>query len=959
MKKKSLIFTFIFLMFISGLSIAYAAFTQRDYTHNSTILLGDIKVKYKNNSNSIDLTNLLPESINKGRNHETTSVTIGSKSYDVADNETLFTIKGKNTYRDDLYYRIGLKYGDDIIYSNLGEVSISDFRINDICLKFDLIKIDEDGNEEYLLNNVRYTDLSNAYIYQGIFYHGRNSDINNVFKLRVWISEDTTILATDGYINTGLYISQKALPYMYANFKIVVESDFTNKEVIEPFKYEILEYIKSTNDQYINTGYEITSDEMVMSIFAINEFNSNLASIFGANDNSGHLYGVDIENKTMYSNIYDSSAELVSLNDHNLKLNVLYMSWIEKVATGAVNLNNANETYLVFNTNPPYTLNYGDLYIFKSYESQTNIFKGKLYGFSIWDDSYNIIRDYIPIRNFDDEIGLYELKTNQFFPSLSSNSFVGPEKKSMFIGSGTQNDPYLIRSKNDLNNLFSSISNISNNGNNIAYQDKYFLMTNDITYDGVETLTPLGENKFGGIFDGDGYRIINYKSEGHKLGMFGTLQGGTIKNLELVNATVTEASGTAGTYMGGLVYLNNNGYIMNIIAEVNMVGNGSNKDACGIAGATSTNSYFVNNIVSGTVTNNGSGSKYAVSKSTSSAKAGHYYNVLSTIGSPYSLTRASSLDLLGDRSQEEVTDRLVQSFNQWSMDYNLNCFVFNKSNSTARISHDICDNISLSDLVPLNGSGTQADPYIIGNKKDFTTLTEFVRDNSYDQSHPILENVYFELTNNLVYENGETHEGLANTSAFGGIFDGNGHYLKNLQMVGNGVGLFGSATNATIKNLGIFNGTATHTNSGTANHISTIARRSDNTKVYNVYVIADLNGNNKIKDVEGIMGYVDTAGCVFENGYYFGSLIGATQNRYYPLTFTKSGSYLTVNNFSYNITNKASLTGSSIITHGTERTETYIKSQAMVDSLNAVANAKGYNLWTLDPETGYPIQIPN
>ena len=157
MKKKSILLTFLFLLFISGLGVAYAAFTQRDYTQNSTVLLGDIKVKYKNQTDGIVLSGGLPESTSKGRNHQATYESIEEKLFPVADNETMFTIKGTNTYRKNLYYRIYLSHGEDLE---------DYYRLNDIDLRFDLIKYDSAGTEEYLLNNVRYSDLNNAIIYQ-------------------------------------------------------------------------------------------------------------------------------------------------------------------------------------------------------------------------------------------------------------------------------------------------------------------------------------------------------------------------------------------------------------------------------------------------------------------------------------------------------------------------------------------------------------------------------------------------------------------------------------------------------------------------------------------------------------------------------------------------------------------------------------------------------------------------
>lgn len=955
MKKKSLIFTFIFLIFISGLSIAYAAFTQRDYTHNSTILLGDIKVKYKDNSNYISLTNALPESTSKGRNHETTSITIDSKTYDIADNETIFTIDGKNTYRDNLYYRISLKYGEDLPFpEEMVGFPIPSFRLNDLCLRFDLIKYDSAGTEEYLLNNVRYSDLNNAIIYQGIFYPEIDTTINNVYKLRVWLSEDTNVsISPAGEMKLGLNISQNLMSYMYANFKITVESDLTSKEITKPFEYEILDYIEADDDQYIDTEYQITSDEMVFTEFEITEFDSNRVSLFGATKNSDK-YGIDLENRAMYSYLYGTPGEL----DHYLyktknKYNVIHSELSE-----TVNLYNNNETNYGTNNTPPSTINYGNLYIFKSSGSQTNSFKGKIYSFGIIDQSMNVLRDYIPVRNVDGEIGLYELKEGEFFASESSNSFTGPQKESIFVGNGTKTDPYLIRGKSDLNNLFSSIIALSNNGENIAYQNNYFLMTNDAVYDGTETIDALGDNRFGGVFDGDGYKIVNLKSIGDKLGVFGTLTNGTIQNLTIENGQLTQSTDSTPVYMGGLTYINDGGTIQGNFVDIDYIGNGTKLDVCALAGATQGESFFYANFVDGTVTNCGNGVKYAGSKAVS-GKAGTYNNLFSLSGSPFA-TSDSNNKVVGYNALDVVlNDEKINAANEFTRDNNLNCFELDETTHRPVISHDTCPAYNMLDLLHFNGNGTSASPYQITNKNDFVSFLSFIKDYSYEQSHPILEGIYFDITNNIVFDGVEVIQGLSNTDSFGGILNGRGHYIKNIKAEGQSI--FGSLTNGTIKNLGIINGSVIYTGTEVANHVTGFVRRMENSTIQNVFAITDINAGSKGKDVEGMAGFIDLPTCKFDNGYYAGTITYGTTKKIFPFGSLKSNAYITISNFSYSILNQTELTslGATYTTHGTSKTEAELKSQTMVNALNTVATAKGYNQWTLDPETGYPIQIPN
>lgn len=103
-----------------------------------------------------------------------------------------------------------------------------------------------------------------------------------------------------------------------------------------------------------------------------------------------------------------------------------------------------------------------------------------------------------------------------------------------FEGEGSQNNPYLIQSVDDLLLLQKNVSK----GND--YANKYFKMTNDIDCSSVNNWTPIGEFDSGfyfkGILDGNGYKISNIKciSE-NNVGLFGQL-GGIVCNLGIVDS---------------------------------------------------------------------------------------------------------------------------------------------------------------------------------------------------------------------------------------------------------------------------------------------------------------------------------------------------------------------------------------------------------------------------------------
>ena len=142
----------------------------------------------------------------------------------------------------------------------------------------------------------------------------------------------------------------------------------------------------------------------------------------------------------------------------------------------------------------------------------------------------------------------------------------GTSVDTIWSGSGTESNPYLITSAAELAGLAQKV----NNGT--SYSGKYFKLTTDIDLNNYEW-TPIGtaekyrsdwtlfnpkydyRNKkpFAGTFLGDGHTISNLKATantGEVVGLFGCVSG-TISDLHLQNSLIT-ISGTALT-VGSMV----------------------------------------------------------------------------------------------------------------------------------------------------------------------------------------------------------------------------------------------------------------------------------------------------------------------------------------------------------------------------------------------------------------------
>lgn len=119
---------------------------------------------------------------------------------------------------------------------------------------------------------------------------------------------------------------------------------------------------------------------------------------------------------------------------------------------------------------------------------------------------------------------------------IAASALLGADAVTLFEGTGTAEDPYLIQSVPDL----VALSLIVNRGT--SFSGLYFLQTCDLDLTGVR-MAPIGridsETGFAGLYDGGGHRIRGFTMR-HTDGaaLFGLLSG-TIINLGLDNCDIT------------------------------------------------------------------------------------------------------------------------------------------------------------------------------------------------------------------------------------------------------------------------------------------------------------------------------------------------------------------------------------------------------------------------------------
>lgn len=172
---------------------------------------------------------------------------------------------------------------------------------------------------------------------------------------------------------------------------------------------------------------------------------------------------------------------------------------------------------------------------------------------------------FLPISAFsleDAHAHIHTDLTSDEAPDVKTNApselWDGSEADGFDGGTGTENDPYLIRTAAQLAYFRTSV----NDGN--RYSEKYIKLTADIDL-GSNEWVPIGIGSatgteeiasgtvFSGTFDGDFHTVSNLyvnTSSRMKVGFFGALYGATVKNLGIADASVTMTYNDSCSYGG-------------------------------------------------------------------------------------------------------------------------------------------------------------------------------------------------------------------------------------------------------------------------------------------------------------------------------------------------------------------------------------------------------------------------
>lgn len=277
---------------------------------------------------------------------------------------------------------------------------------------------------------------------------------------------------------------------------------------------------------------------------------------------------------------------------------------------------------------------------------------------------------------------------------------------------------------------------------------------------------------------------------------------------------------------------------------------------------------------------NAARSPLAYGKSSSGSTLTFYNYAVNNYVSPTSLKLATT-GVPGQYADSVIT------FNRWAVSSSTSVSAIYEllSHSTIKMPEPFAP---FSVDLALSGSGTAQDPYLVTSAADLQSLSKAVNHNTkYTVSKKAFEGKYFRQTADIDMAEVQNFEpiGIATSSTFCGIYDGNGHSISNLTVNrrdNQNTGLFGiMGKQAALLNLTFINPTLSSTKTYTGTAAAQSAGIIRNVKVQG----ADISGSTSyvggvVGSSTGIIDNVWCSGSVSANSF-LGGIVGASNGHIY------------------------------------------------------------------------------
>ena len=157
---------------------------------------------------------------------------------------------------------------------------------------------------------------------------------------------------------------------------------------------------------------------------------------------------------------------------------------------------------------------------------------------------------------------------------------------------------------------------------------------------------------------------------------------------------------------------------------------------------------------------------------------------------------------------------------------------------------DVWNGVTVS--TSLQGSGTQADPYLIQSGADLAYIANVTNTENAAKRNSFAGK-YFKLTKSIDLNNHELHIGTGNGwgNGFAGFIDGNNCSIRNIN---NQYPLIGGMYSGWVKNLSLYGKVES-----TRNYISALVSYAHNTTLHNITNYANITGTNGVGGVASVM----------------------------------------------------------------------------------------------------------
>lgn len=377
-----------FKITLEGTTMVFSLYCGLDHSYNQTVhpyVVFSPGFDNLINSNYIESTRTLKNVTlvageGEGSDRKTTMVFIGNSAASGMDRREIFTdASGISQTTED------------------GTLSDADY-INQLAQK---------GNEELSDNTETVSfegevDIESTYTYDEDYFLGDVVQVENEFgnNARCRITE---------FVRS----QDKTGNEFYPTFET------TEQTIVSvPFDYEIIEYIESHGNEYIDTGFKPNQDTRVVCDIQVTAAPVGY-DFFGSrtSDDSADEYNFWYDKSKLYSSYGTSKGVVINIAPMPGRLKIDKDKNVTTV-NGTTVTNTSGQTF-----SSPYSM---FIYCNNTRGSpyrDTKCF-AKLYSFKIYDNG-TLVRNFVPVRSDAGEYGLYDTIENNFYGNAGTGSFTG------------------------------------------------------------------------------------------------------------------------------------------------------------------------------------------------------------------------------------------------------------------------------------------------------------------------------------------------------------------------------------------------------------------------------------------------------------------------------------------------------------------------------------------------------